>query len=83
VIARVSGPDHPDTLADRANLASWIGLAGDAAGARDQLAALVPVIERIRGPEHPDALTARSDLADWTGEAWRRRCSGCSGVTPR
>jgi hypothetical protein len=36
-------PEHPDTLATRANLASWTGEVGDAAGARDQLAALLPV----------------------------------------
>jgi hypothetical protein len=28
---RVSGPEHPDTLADRSNLAHWTGQAGDAA----------------------------------------------------
>ena len=28
---RVLGPEHPDTLAIRANLARWTGKAGDAA----------------------------------------------------
>ena len=37
------GPDHPDALAARSNLVHWTGEAGDAVGARDQLAALVPV----------------------------------------
>ena len=32
------GPEHPETLAARGNLARWTGQAGDAAGARDQCA---------------------------------------------
>ena len=63
------GPEHPDTLAARSDLAHWTGEAGDAAGARDQYAALLPVFERVLGPEHPDTLTARGNLAHWTGEA--------------
>ena len=63
------GPEHPDTLTARANLAYWTGEAGDAAGARDQYAALLPVGERVLGPEHPDTLTTRGNLARWTGEA--------------
>ena len=43
----------------------WTGEAGDAAGARDQFAALVPVRERVSGPEHPDTLTDRANLARW------------------
>jgi hypothetical protein len=64
-----NGPEHPDTLAARASLAHWAGEAGDAAAARDQLAALLPVRERVSGPEHPDTLAARGNLARWTGEA--------------
>jgi hypothetical protein len=63
---RVSGAEHPATLTARANLASWTGQAGDAAGARDQYAALLPVRERVLGAEHPDTLTARANLAHWT-----------------
>ena len=59
-------PGHPDRPA---NLASWTGEAGDAAGARDQFAALLPVEERVLGPEHPDTLSTRANLARWTGEA--------------
>ena len=66
---RMSGPEHPDTLSARANLAFWTGQAGDSAGARDQYAALLPVDERVLGPEHPETLTARGHLARWTGEA--------------
>ena len=37
--------------------------------ARDQYAALVPVIERVSGAEHPDTLTTRANLARWTRQA--------------
>ena len=63
------GPEHPDTLTARHNLALWTGEAGDAAGARDQFAALLPIRERVLGPEHPDTLITRRELARWTGEA--------------
>ena len=63
------GPEHPHTLTARHQLALWTGFAGDAAGARDQLAALLPVRERVQGAEHPHTLTARHELARWTGQA--------------
>ncbi len=68
-------PEHQDTLAVRGNLAHWSGQAGDAAAARDQYAALLPVYERVLGPEHRDSLTVRGNLAHWT------RC--CGGVASR
>ena len=64
---RVLGAEHPDTLTARASLARWTGEAGDAAGARDQFAALLPIRERVLGPEHPDTVTTRASLAYWTG----------------
>jgi hypothetical protein len=63
------GPEHPDTLGARHNLARWTGSAGDAAGARDQFAALLPIIEWVQGPDHPETLTTRNQLAYWTGSA--------------
>ncbi|WP_433046399.1 tetratricopeptide repeat protein [Dactylosporangium sp. CS-033363] len=63
------GPEHPDTLNARATLANSTGDAGDAAAARDQFAALLPVRERVSGREHSDTLTARANLAFWTGFA--------------
>jgi Tetratricopeptide repeat len=66
---RVSGPEHPDTLTARGDLAYWNGQAGDPAGARDQVAALLPVRERVLGPEHPDTLADRANLARFTGDA--------------
>jgi Tetratricopeptide repeat len=63
------GPEHPDTLITRGNLALWTGQAGDAAAARDQFAALLPIEERVMGPERRDTLTTRGNLALWTGQA--------------
>ena len=63
------GPEHPDTLSARKDLGRWTGQAGDAAAARDQYAALLPIYERVLGHEHPDTLPVRSSLARWTGEA--------------
>jgi hypothetical protein len=56
-------------LTTRGNLARWTGEAGDAAGARDQYAALLPIMKRVRGPDHPHTLTTRGNLAHWAREA--------------
>jgi Tetratricopeptide repeat len=70
------GAEHPETLAARNNLALWTGQAGDAAGARDQFAALLPVRERVLGPEHPHTLSTRVNLAYWTEQAERDPIEG-------
>ena len=61
-----NAPDHPDTLDARHHLARWTGEAGDAAGARDQFAALLPIRDRVLGPGHPETLATGSSLAFWT-----------------
>ena len=66
---RVLGAEHPYTLETRLRLASWTGVAGDAAAARDQVAALLPAIERVLGPDHPDTQEARHILTSWTSKA--------------
>ena len=63
------GPEHPETLTARHNLAVWTGVAGDPAAARDQLAALVPIREQAQGPEHEGTLSSRNQLTRWTGDA--------------
>ena len=63
------GPEHPVTLIARGNLARWTGEAGDAAGARDQYAALLPIMERVLGPGYPETLAARDSLAYWSQKA--------------
>jgi len=78
-IEKVLGAEHPDTLTDRGNLANRTGQAGDAAAARDLVAALLPVIERVSGADHPATLTDRANLASWTGRAGDRPRPGkCS-----
>jgi hypothetical protein len=67
--ARTVGAGHPRTLSVRANLAKWTGQAGDAAAARDQFAALLPIREQVSGAEHPDTLSVRDNLARWTRDA--------------
>ena len=42
---------------------------GDAAGAGDQHAALLPVRERVVAAEYRDTLTTRANLAHWTEKA--------------
>ena len=63
------GPDHPDTLTTRHNIAYWTGRAGDAHGALELFTALLPDRQRVLGPDHPDTLTTRSNIAHWTGQA--------------
>ncbi|MFC5056048.1 FxSxx-COOH system tetratricopeptide repeat protein [Saccharothrix xinjiangensis] len=63
------GPDHPDTLVVRHNLASWRGQAGDVAGAFDDYRALLTDCLRVLGDDHPDTLVTRNNLAHWRGMA--------------
>ncbi|WP_460363249.1 caspase, EACC1-associated type, partial [Actinocorallia lasiicapitis] len=63
------GPDHPDTLTTRNNLAYWRGQAGDPAGAATALQDLLTDQLRVLGPDHPDTLTTRNNLARWRGVA--------------
>ena len=60
---RVLGPDHPDTLLSRNNLA----LAYRAAGRLDEAISLheqaLAARERVLGPDHPDTLRSRNNLA--------------------
>ncbi|MFC4493089.1 tetratricopeptide repeat protein [Streptomyces ovatisporus] len=62
------GPDHPDTLTARHNLAHWRAEAGDAAGAAAAYEQLLSDRRRIQGPDHPDTLTTRSNLAHCRGQ---------------
>jgi tetratricopeptide (TPR) repeat protein len=60
---RVLGPDHPDTLASRNNLANAHQAAGRAAEAIPLLEQTVADRERVLGPDHPDTLKSRDNLA--------------------
>ena len=65
--ARRRAPRHADR--PRRPCLPGPGRRGIRPAARDQFAALLPVIERVLGAEHPGTLTARANLARWTGEA--------------
>jgi Tetratricopeptide repeat len=75
---RVLGPDHPDTLVTRHNLASWRGQAGDPAGAAAALEDLLADQLRILAPDDPDTLTIRHDLAYWRAQAGDRAAAAAA-----
>ncbi|MBK6874142.1 MAG: tetratricopeptide repeat protein [Kineosporiaceae bacterium] len=61
---RVLGPEHPDTLASRNNLAAGyraVGRHQDAITLDEQT---LTTRERVLGPDHPDTLQSRSNLAN-------------------
>ena len=58
------GPDHPDTLTTRNNLATAYLDAGHVSTAIAMHQDLLADRTRILGPDHPDTLTARSYLAN-------------------
>ena len=62
---RVLGPDHPDILTTRNNIAGWTGKCGDAAGALRLFRELLPDLERVLGPGHPHTLATRDNIAGW------------------
>jgi len=63
VAERRLGPEHPDTLSARANLATSYRSAGRTAEAVTIEERVVADRERLLGPEHPDTLGARANLA--------------------
>ena len=67
--ARELGPDHPDTLTTRHDIAHWHGEAGDAAGAAAALQELLTDQIRVLGANHRHTLTTRNNLADRRGAA--------------
>ncbi|MEV7974925.1 tetratricopeptide repeat protein [Streptomyces sp. NPDC086519] len=60
---RIHGPNHPDTLSARSNLAVSYSDAGRVQDALDLLERVLADRERILGDDHPDTLDARSNLA--------------------
>ena len=57
------GPDHPDTLTSRNNLAYAYRAAGDLGRAIPLFEQTLTDRERVLGPDHPDTLTSRNNLA--------------------
>uniref|UniRef100_UPI0008299DD2 tetratricopeptide repeat protein n=1 Tax=Nocardia lijiangensis TaxID=299618 RepID=UPI0008299DD2 len=60
---RILGPDHPDTLASRHNLARAYRSAGQVSEAITLHEQNLADRERILGPDHPDTLASRRNLA--------------------
>ena len=59
----VLGPDHPDTLTVRNNLAGAYKSAGRLAEAVELFEQVLAEYERVLGSDHPDTLAARNNLA--------------------
>ncbi|MCQ0024597.1 FxSxx-COOH system tetratricopeptide repeat protein, partial [Streptomyces somaliensis DSM 40738] len=69
--SKIHGPDHPDTLAARNNLALSYGAAGRIQDALDLNERALADCERILGTDHPDTLSARNNLANSYSAAGR------------
>ena len=71
IFERVLGAEHPDTLATRGQPCLMGRQGGDAAAARDQYAALLPIRQRVRAraPGHPDLPRQPGPLEQQPGDA--------------
>ncbi|MGW3099864.1 protein kinase domain-containing protein [Streptomyces sp. NPDC001102] len=67
----VLGPQNPQTLALRHQLAHWMGESGRPEAAVHLFVRLLADRERIQGPRHRDAELARHQLAHWHGRSGR------------
>jgi hypothetical protein len=70
--SRRLGPDHPDTLRVRSDVAEWRAETGDAAGAAAAYAELLGEMRQVLGEDHRHTLMARGSLAHWQGVAGDR-----------
>ncbi|MFE3373926.1 tetratricopeptide repeat protein [Streptomyces sp. NPDC059173] len=61
--AHFLGPDHPDTLSSRNNLATALSDLGEHQQAAELHQQVLADRERVLGPDHPDTLTSRNNLA--------------------
>jgi hypothetical protein len=59
----VLGPDHPDTLTTRKEIAVWRAETDDLAGAVTEFEQVLIDQLRVLGADHPDTLTTRNNLA--------------------
>ena len=73
---RILGPDHPDTLTFRNNLARAYQNAGRLDEAIDLFKQNLTDSERILGPDHHHTLTSRNNLASAYQNAGRDLTSG-------
>ena len=83
------GPDHPQTLTTRANLASMLGEAGQPGQAAAQYRDLLDDYLRVLGPDHlrhpyrPRPPRLLAGQAGWRRLIWRRPASQRLGVAVR
>ena len=63
VVEDVLGPDHPDTLTVRNNLAAAYRSVGRFGEAIELFEQVLAEDERVLGPDHPDTLNTRNNLA--------------------
>jgi hypothetical protein len=61
--ARLLGPDHPDTLVSRREVAVGLGWLGGVAVALTEYRCVAQAREPVLGADHPDALASRNDEA--------------------
>ena len=66
------GPDHPDTLAARGDLAGAHHEAGHLSTAIDMHQAVLPDMTRVLGPNHPKTRAISAELTYLKNEKWRR-----------
>ena len=72
----LSGPEHPDTLSSRNNLAAAYESAGQLGEAIDLYERNLADRERLLGPDHPDTLTSRGNLAGaYESAGWPRKAN--------
>jgi serine/threonine-protein kinase len=57
------GPEHPDTLETRINIAREMAACGDHAGAEEEFRDVFAARQRTLGPDHPETLLARFNIA--------------------
>ena len=72
-LTRTLGPDHPDTLTSRNNLAIVYDYAGRIDDAVTLFECTLADRERILGPDHPDTLISRHNLTAARRRRRRRR----------
>ena len=69
------GPDRPDTLYIRHELAVWAMRAGDIPGARHLILDVVADRVRVLGVDHPETMRSRHRFAQWTGHIGDRNAA--------
>ena len=60
--SRVLGPDHPDTLATKANLAATMSRQGNYEEAKRLEIEVLRTMQRVLGPTHPKTVDAKDNL---------------------